>query len=392
MSPAAVVGVHEFADRLAQGWTAPGIQAYCAARALDDAGLTWSDVDALYDPADGGQLSKMLMPEYLGVRPRIVDTTNVGGSSFELHVAHARYAIDAGKADVALITYGSTMRSSGGAPGTTATSYGASVPSEEMELPWACTLISNYALVAARHMHQYGTKPEQLAEIAVVTRAHALRNPEAVKAMEALRFRHQGAITVDDVLGSRMISDPLHQLDCCMVSDGGGAVVVVSEAVARSCRKAPVWVLGTGEAVEYPGAERDITVSAAARSGPEAFGESGVAPHEIDVAMLYDSFTITVLTVLEDLGFCGKGEGGAFASSGCLRFDVDGGPALNTDGGGLSSNHPGMRGLFLLVEAVRQLRGESTSQVPGATLAVVNGIGGHLATRHSSGTVVLGAA
>ncbi len=263
-------------------------------------------------------------------------------------------------------------------------------PSGNIEDPWGLTLIANYALVARRHMHQYGTRPEDLAEIAVVTRRHAMRNPQAVKAMQDLGFRDVGNLSVRDVLHSPMISDPLHLLDCCMISDGGGAVVIASDEVARETRHRPVWILGSGEAVGYPDNKRDITVTAAARSGPEAFGQAGVRPEEIDVAMIYDSFTITVLASLEDLGFCAKGEGGAYVANGRLAFDIPGGPALNTDGGGLSSNHPGMRGIFLLIEAARQLRGESSAQVAEARLAVVHGNGGQLGTRHAGATVILG--
>ena len=194
-----------------------------------------------------------------------------------------------------------------------------------------------------------------------------MRNPEAVAAMTDLRLRRASReMTIEDVLESRMIADPLHLLDCCMISDGGGAVVIASADVARDCKQTPVWILGTGEATKYPENGGDITTSAAAQSGPPAFGEAGVQPDEIDIAMIYDSFTITVLTLLEDLGFCKKGEGGrvrhrAAVCASTARTK----PALNTDGGGLSSNHPGMRGIFLLIEATRQLRGESTSQVAG---------------------------
>jgi len=260
-----------------------------------------------------------------------------------------------------------------------------------MESFCGLTLVANYALVARRHMHQYGTTSEQLAEISVATRAHAMRNPEAVQAMRDLEFLDIRETTVEDVVGSRMIADPLHLLECCMISDGGGAVVIAAPEVARDCRKPPVWILGTGEATRYPDNDGDITVSAAAQSGPEAFGDAGVTPAEVDIAMIYDSFSITVLTILEDLGFCKKGEGGAWVEGGRLRFDRPGdGPALNTDGGGLSSNHPGMRGIFLLIEAARQLRGESCSQVPDARLAVAHGNGGMLGTRHCAGTVILG--
>ncbi|HXH21461.1 MAG TPA: hypothetical protein VNN10_05490, partial [Dehalococcoidia bacterium] len=260
-----------------------------------------------------------------------------------------------------------------------------------MENPWGSVLISNYALVAHRHMYQYGTTSEQLAQISVDTRHHAVRNPEAVRAMTDLGFMDTGELTIETVTTSRMIADPLHLYECCMVSDGGGAVIIASPEVARGTRKKPVWIIGAGEATKYRENGGDITVSAGAQSGPIAFGEAGVTPQEIDVAMIYDSFTITVLVCLEDLGFCKKGEGGAYVQDGKLRYDKPGGPALNTDGGGLSSNHPGMRGLFLLTEATRQLRGESTSQVPGAKLAVAHGNGGNLGGTHTGGTIILAA-
>ncbi|MBO0701807.1 MAG: hypothetical protein J2P38_02665 [Candidatus Dormibacteraeota bacterium] len=387
---AAIAGIHEFPLRSAPGMSSLQIKAASAAAALDDAGLTWSDVDALYDPGETGPGAGLAMAEYLGVHPGVVDTTGVGGSSFEFHAAHAARAVAAGKARVALITYGSTARSDRRAIGTGGRGGQAPTPSANMENPYGLTLVGNYALVAARHMHEYGTTPEQLAEIAVTTRAHAMRNPEAVQALGDIGIRDVREIGVDDVVSSRLVADPLHLLDCCIISDGGGAVVIVAPEVARDVRSTPVWILGTGEGLKYAENGGDLTVSAGARSGPPAFGEAGVRPDEMDVAMIYDSFTITVLTILEDLGFCPKGDGGEYVAGGRLRFDRPGAPALNTDGGGLSSNHPGMRGIFLLIEATRQLRGQSTAQVPGAALAVAHGNGGQLGTRHAAATVVLG--
>jgi acetyl-CoA C-acetyltransferase len=249
-------------------------------------------------------------------------------------------------------------------------------------------LVGNYALAARRHMHEYGTTSEQLAEIAVATRAHAVRNPEAVAGLNAIGIPAK-EITVGDVLAAPLVADPLHILDCCLITDGGGAVVIVAPEVARNIRKTPVWILGTGEASAFLGKGHDMTVSAGRASGGEAFNQAGVRPNEIDIALLYDSFTITVLTILEDLGFCKKGEGGPYVETGRLRFDHPDGPAVNTDGGGLSSNHPGMRGIFLLIEATRQLRGESMSQVVDARLAVAHGNGGFLGTRHTAGTIIL---
>ena len=388
---AAIVGIYEYPKRKAPGVTSLQIKAESAARALADAGLAWSDVDALYDAQDGAGMSGLGLSEYFGFKPNVIDTTSVGGSSYEFHAAHARRAIVSGKAKVALLTYGSTAHSDSRAIGTGGGGMGggAASPLDNMQAPYGVTLIANYAMVARRHMHQYGTTSEQLARIAVATRAHAVRNPEAVQAMTDLGYQGTGEISVQDVLDSRMIADPLHLLECCMVSDGGGAVVIASPEVARGCRKKPVWILGSGEATKYSENNGDLTISAAAQSGPQAFGEAALMPAEIDVAMIYDSFTITVLVMLEDLGFCKKGEGGSFVSEQRLHFQSLLKPALNTDGGGLSSNHPGMRGLFLLIEAARQMRGESTSQVKDARLAVAHGNGGMLATSHTGGTIIL---
>ncbi len=386
---AAIAGIYEFPDRKVDGLSKLQIKADSAAHALADAGLSLSDVDAFYDAGEAGATG-VAVAEYLGIEPRVVDTTSVGGSSYEFHAAHAARDIAAGRARVALLTYGSTAKSDERAIGTGARVVVEPTPATNMEAPYGLTLIGGYALVAHRHMHEYGTTPEQLAEIAVTTRAHAVRNPDAVRGLEAIGIKRTGEITIDDVLSSRAIADPLHLLDCCLVTDGGGAVVVVSAEVARDIRPEPVWILGSGEAVGYPGNRRDLTTTAGAISGPAAFGQAGVSPDQIDVAMIYDSFTITVLTLLEDLGFAKKGEGGPFVQGGRLRWDRPGAPALNTDGGGLSSNHPGMRGIFLLIEATRQLRGESTAQVDGARLAVAHGNGGQLGNRHAAATIILG--
>lgn len=389
---AAIVGLYELPERKVPDLSPLQIKAECAAKALADAGLSWSDVDAIYDAQDGGGFAGLNVAEYFGLHPSVMDTTLVGGSSYEFQTAHARTDIAAGRANVALLTYGSTQLSSARRTGTEVRAGGGVPdPGSNMERPWGQTLISMYAMAAHRHMHEYGTTSEQLAEIATVTRAHAMRNPDAIKAMEDLLFENIRETTVEDVVGSRMIADPLHLLDCCMLSDGGGALVIASPEVARNCAKPPVWVIGAGEAISYQQNGGDITTSAGAQSAPVAFGEAGVRPDEIDIAMIYDSFTITVMILLEDLGFCAKGEGGSWVEGGRLRWDNPDGPALNTDGGGLSSNHPGMRGLFLLLEAARQLRGDSTSQVDGAKLAVAHGNGGQLAGRHAGSTIVLAA-
>ncbi len=387
---AAIVGIYEYPDRDVDGELDPlQIKAVCAARALEDAGLSWQDVDAIYDASEGAPMSGLLISEYFGLSPTVIDTTAVGGSSYEYHAAHALDAIRQGRCRVALLTYGSTAHSNRLAIGVGGRGLGGVTPGDNMETFTGQTLVANYAMVARRHMHDYGTTSEQLAEISVATRYHAMRNPDAVRAMEDLEFIDIRETTVDDVVNSRMIADPLRLLECCMISDGGGAVVIAAPDVARNARQAPVWLLGAGHATRYPTNGGDITTSAAVQSAPAAFGEAGVAPDEMDIAMIYDSFSITVLTILEDLGFCAKGEGGDWVSGGRLRFDQPGGPALNTDGGGLSSNHPGMRGIFLLIEAARQLRGQSSAQVPDARLAVAHGNGGMLGSRHTAGTLVL---
>lgn len=388
---AAIVGIHEYPSRDVEGRVTPlQIKAESAARALEDAGLTWRDVDAIYDAGEAGPMSGFMISEYFGLKPNVIDTTNVGGSSYEYHAAHAARDIAAGKARVALLTYGSTAHSNMARIGVGGRGGAGLSPGDNMEVFTGMTLVANYAMVARRHMHQYGTTSEQLAEISTATRYHAMRNPQAVQAMKDLEFLDIRETTIADVVNSRMIADPLHLLECCMISDGGGAVVIAAPDVARNCRKQPVWILGSGEATKYPENGGDITTSAAAQSAPQAFGQAGIRPAEIDIAMIYDSFSITVLTLLEDLGFCPKGEGGRWVEGGRLRFDRKDGPALNTDGGGLSSNHPGMRGIFLLIEAARQLRGESTSQVAGARLAVAHGNGGMLGSRHCAGTIILG--
>ena len=387
---AAIVGIHEYPSRLTRGVSAMDIKIDCIRTALEDAGLSWGDVDAVYDAGDGEAGGGLQLSAYLGLRPNVIDTTQVGGSSYEFQAAHAWRDIAAGKCKVAILSYGSTAASARWAIGTGSMQRpGAANWEANMEIPYGTTLIANYAMVKQRHMHEYGTTTEQLAGISVATRRHAMRNPDAVQAMTDLEFVGVNEITTADVLDSRVVADPLHLLECCMISDGGGAVVIASPEVARNTRKPPVWIIGSGEAIKYTESDGDITVSAGAQSGPVAFGEAGIAPDEIDIAMIYDSFTITVAVCLEDLGFCKKGEVGDYVAGGRLAFDNPDAPALNTDGGGLSSNHPGMRGIFLLLEATRQLRGESHSQRPDARLAFAHGNGGRLGSTHTGGTVIL---
>ncbi len=389
---AAIVGIHEWPKRLDPDVSAMQIKAASISRALNDAGLTWKDVDGLYDANDGEGGGGLGMAAYLGIKPTVIDTTSVGGSSYEFLAAHALADIAAGKCNVAVMAHGGKTATQKFATGNRfANSPQPPSWQSNMEAPFRNTTVSSYALVAARHMYQYGTTPEDLAEISATVRYHAMRNPDAVQAMTDLLFTDIREITVDDVLNSRMIASPLHLLECCLISDGGGAVVIASADVARNAKKKPVWVIGNGQATKYRENGGDITASAAVQSGPIAFGEALLRPDEMDIAMIYDSFSITVACILEDLGFCKKGEFGDYVKGGRLRFDQEGGPALNTDGGALSSNHPGFRGLFLLMEATRQLRGESTSQVPNAKLAVAHGNGGMLGHTHAAGTIILAA-
>jgi acetyl-CoA C-acetyltransferase len=375
---AAIVGVYEHETRWAPDKTDFQIAAESARAALADAGLTVKDVDGYFVSGVTG-MAPALMCDYLNIRPKVVDSTSIGGTSFLAHAAHAVSAIATGRCEVALITYGSTAASHSVAIGTGGRTS-VEIP-EQYEAPYGVTTVAAYALCAQRHMYEFGTTSEQLAEIAVTFRRHASMNPYA---------KYREPITVDDVLASRMISSPLHLLDCCLISDGGGAVVITSAARAKDCAKAPVWILGAGETVFHPDAgKRDFMRMAASQTGPIAFAQAGVTHDDIDMCMIYDSFTITVLMTLENLGFCRIGEGGDFVSGG--RLALGGALPTNTDGGGMSSNHPGMRGIFLMIEATKQLRGEcGVRQVRDCKLALAHGTGGTLGTRHGGVTLILG--
>ena len=356
-----------------------GVHAIAADRALADAGISWDDVDG-YASAGFFPMHAVQLCEYFGLNPTYLDETNTGGSSFEVLVEHAAHAVDHGDAEVVLITYGSVQLSQMGRRLGTGGASPPPVGPAAADAVWGNTLVGNYALAAARHMHEYGTTSEQLAEIAVTMRDHASVNPLA---------QYRDPIAIDDVLSSRLVADPLHMLDCCVISDGGAACVVTSNERARDLRKPPAHILGAAHALTHHlniSQMPDITVTAAAQSGPLALQRAGVSLADVDVLQVYDSFTITVLLTLEDLGFCAKGEGGRFVEGGRLRWD---GPLpTNTDGGGLSACHPGMRGMFLIVEAVRQLRGEGTArQVANAEVALVHGTGGMLST---GATLILG--
>ncbi|OBB46996.1 acetyl-CoA acetyltransferase [Mycobacterium sp. 852002-51961_SCH5331710] len=357
--------------------TAMALMAQAARRAVADAGLTKDDIDGF--GAHGTLLPPIEVSEYLGLRPTWVDATNVGGSSWEVMGRHAAAAIAAGEIDVALLTYGSTARSDVKRRVRASAAALSTGGAMQFEAPYGATLIAKYAMAARRHMIQYGTTEEQLAEVAVAAHEWAAMNENAFE---------RDRITAEDVAAAPMLAEPFTSKHVCLRTDGGGAVVLASERVAKSCAKEPIWILGAADAASHVSMSEwpDFTTSAAAQSGPRAFARAGVAPADIDVCQLYDSFTSTVLLTVEDLGFCAKGEGGPFIGSGALR--PGGALPTNTDGGGLASCHPGMRGMFLMVEAVRQLRGEcGERQVEGARLACVHAMGGFFT--HSA-TMILG--
>ena len=377
-----IAGAYEHPRRDIPDRTVPQIHAEVAAGALRDAGLSMADVDAYYCAGDAPGFGPLSMAEYLGLRCRTYDSTETGGSSYLVHVGHAAAAIAAGHAGVALITLAGTPRNQGGSPGRLRD--GASAPESEFESLWGSSIVGNYALAARRHMYEFGTTSEQLAEIKVAASIHAQHNPHAFL---------RDVVSIDDVVSSPLVADPLHRLDCCVITDGGGALVVVSPAVAASLDRTCVKVLGQGEAAKFSlGGRVDLTYTGAVWSGPAAFDEAGVTPADIDYVSIYDSFTITVLMTLEDLGFCAKGAGGRFVMDGRL-VAPHGGLPFNTDGGGLCNNHPANRGgMTKVIEAVRQLRGEAAPevQVPDCRLALAHGTGGTLSSRMMSSTLVLG--
>ncbi len=380
---AVIVGAYEHPRREIPDRSVAQLHREVAMGALADAGLSLADVDGYFCDSTAPGFGPVSMSEYLGLAARYVDSTETGGSSYLVHVGHAAAAIATGKCRVALITLAGRPRTGGAMPGGAQRMV--SSPEAGFEQAGLFAPVGNYALSASRHMYEFGTTSEQLAWIKVAASEHAQHNPNALL---------RNVVTVDDVLASPLVADPLHRLDCCVVTDGGGAIVVVHPDVAKQLGRAGAAVLGHGEALKHGDTGRiDLTYSAARWSGPAAFAEAGVRPNDIQYASIYDSFTITVLIALEDLGFCEKGHGGAFVADGGLR-SPGGRLPFNTDGGGLCNNHPANRGgMTKIIEAVRQLRGEAhpAVQVPGCELALAHGTGGALSTRHGSATLVLGA-
>ncbi len=372
-SVAVVAAAESDLGQVAPGTTPLDLMAQATKRALDESGLKLSDIDAVFTAAAQLRMPTLALCEYLGLRPKYQDGTQIGGSSFMSHLTHAMAAIEHGLCEVALIAYGSTQRT---------VSRAAASPREwnPYESPYRPFMPSSaYALAASRHMHQFGTTREHLAEVAVAARKWALMNPVAWE---------KEPLSIEQVLSARMVSYPLSVRDCCLVNDGGGAIIITSAARAKALKQKPAYVLGVGECMSHMNisAMPDLTVTGAAISGAQAYAMAGLSAKDVNAAQVYDAFTINTILFLEDLGFCAKGEGGSFVSGGGIA--PGGRLPVNTSGGGLSYCHPGMYGLLVLIEAVRQVRGDAGArQVPGCEVSIAHGNGGVLS---SQCTVLLG--
>ena len=381
---ACIAGIYEHPLRIAPNHTVAQLHAEVAHGALQDAGLTLNDVDGYFCAGDAPGMGPVAMVDYLGLKKvSYLDSTDLGGASYLAHVGHAARAIATGQCKVALITLAGRPKSEGSS-GTQVRSHHASAPDFAFERPYSPAPLNTYAMCAMRHMYEFGTTSEQLAWIKVAASHHAQHNPNALL---------KDVLTVEDVLASPMIADPLHRADCCVVTDSGGALLVVHPDIAKILKKPVVTIMGAAESAKgQMGGKVDLTYSGVAWTGPRAFAEAKLTPAHIRYASIYDSFTITVLIQLEDLGFCKKGEGGKFVENGQL-ISGNGTLAFNTDGGGLCNNHPANRGgMTKVIEAVRQLRGEAhpAVQVPHLEFALASGIGGALGTRHGAATLIMG--
>jgi len=378
-----IVGAFEHPTRKAPDKSVAQMHAECAAGALADAGLTKDDIDGYFCAGDAAGMGPISVVDYMNLRLSYLDSTDVGGTSYIGAVGHATAAIMAGKCNIALITLSGRPRSEGVQTGTGQRPGNPQVADSPWETHFSPATTNVYGMVAARHMHEYGTTSEQLAWIKVAASHHAQWNEHAML---------RNVVTVEEVVNSPMVSTPLHRLDCCVISDGGGALVVTRPEIAKSLKRPLVKVLGHGESWKgQMGGDVDLTYSGARWSGASAFAEAGVKHADIKYASIYDSFTITVLMQLEDLGFCEKGQGGKFVSDGNLISGVGKLP-FNTDGGGLCNNHPANRGgITKVIEAVRQLRGEAHAkvQVPNCSVALAHGTGGLLGSRHGSSTLIM---
>ncbi len=377
----AIAGVGMAGLGQADGYTELEILTEAAMQAIADAGLTLQDIDGITTCSSLSSMWVLPVIEYLGIRPTFIDSTMLGGSSYVAHLLPAIHALESGQCNAVLVCYGSTQRTAQ-FNRAELTKVRKVLDPQPYEMPYDPPLpVAAYALAAGRHMHQYGTTREQLAEVAVAARKWAQLNPEAVM---------RGDLSAEDVINARPVCDPLTVRDCCMVSDGAGAFVLVRADRARDLKRKPVYLLGNATAVwnRQVSSMHDLTVTAAAESGARCFDMAGYRAADMDLAMLYDAFTINTILFLEDLGFCKKGEGGAFVQDGAIA--PGGRLPVNTNGGGLSCIHPGMYGVFLVIEAVRQLRGEcGARQLDAPQLAVVHGNGGTLS---SQSTAVLGTA
>ncbi|HEX3171536.1 MAG TPA: thiolase domain-containing protein [Burkholderiales bacterium] len=377
-----IVGAYEHPLRKAPDKSVAQLHAEVAKGAIEDAGLTKDDIDGYFCAGDAPGANAFSMANYMNLKLRHFDTTDCGGSSYLVHVGHAAEAIALGKCNVALITLAGRPNSEGSS-GTQVRERGSYLPDAPYEIPYGPVTVNLYAMVAMRHMHEYGTTSEQLAWVKVAASHHAQHNPNAML---------KNVVTVEEVVNSPMISDPLHRLDCCVVSDGGGALIVARPEIAKQLKRPKVKIIGVGEALKHQmGGKIDLSYSGARWSGKRAFEEAGVKPTDMKYASIYDSFTITVIMQLEDLGFCKKGEGGKFVADGNLISGIGKLP-FNTDGGGLCNNHPANRGgMTKVIEGVRQLRGEAHPkvQVKNCDLALAHGTGGSLGHRHGSSTVIM---
>ena len=377
-----IVGAYEHPLRKAPDKSVAQLHAEVAKGAIEDAGLTKDDIDGYFCAGDAPGANAFSMANYMNLKLRHFDTTDCGGSSYLVHVGHAAEAIALGKCNVALITLAGRPNSEGSS-GTQVRERGSYLPDAPYEIPYGPVTVNLYAMVAMRHMHEYGTTSEQLAWVKVAASHHAQHNPNAML---------KNVVTVEEVVNSPMISDPLHRLDCCVVSDGGGALIVARPEIAKQLKRPKVKIIGVGEALKHQmGGKIDLSYSGARWSGKRAFEEAGVKPTDMKYASIYDSFTITVIMQLEDLGFCKKGEGGKFVADGNLISGIGKLP-FNTDGGGLCNNHPANRGgMTKVIEAVRQLRGEAHPkvQVKNCDHALAHGTGGSLGHRHGSSTVIM---
>lgn len=380
---ACIVGAFEHPLRYAPDKSIAQIHAECARGALDDAGLTFSDVDGYFCSADAPGGIPALMVDYLNINPKHVDGTESGGCSYISHVGRAAQAIADGKCSVALITLAGKPRSSGQATGTEIRQLPSDRPASAWEAPYLWTVAGLYGTFAKRHMYEHGTTSEQLAWVKVAASHHAQHNPNALL---------RKVYTVEDVLASPLVADPLHRLDCCVITDGGGALILTKPEIARQLKRPVVRIAGFGETVRTNEAGMfDMLQSGAAVSGPAAFAQANMTPADVKYASVYDNFTISVIMQLECLGFCKRGEGGRFVADGNLISGVGRLP-WNTDGGGLCNNHPQNRGgMTKVIEAVRQLRGEAhpAVQVKNCDIALATGPGMVFSVGHAHASVLL---